>query len=315
MKWFEDFRKEMTAVFVQAETIVARFPQPFDTAGQRYLEQFTVLKEASSKNYICYLLPFWLSDATGLEPALNKKLALGSVFGMLYYFIMDDLIDSPNPECRQKLPLGHLFHYEFLSIFRELFPAPDCPIWNCYRVYDAQWAEAMIREKDSVYMRDVPLTLAHKAAPVKLTGMGALLLANHADLREEMERQVDQILVLLQLVDDWSDWQEDLLEGSYNALVALAAESLGPDPSVPSPDIIRKLIYDRGLLDRYVQMAEKLLQDQPQSRQRLTLPYMQAFGKFLLNGLSQEAAKIRKEKQLLESGGLFYYLSKNLQNS
>ncbi|WP_159881763.1 hypothetical protein [Paenibacillus puerhi] len=312
MEWFEDFHEEMIAVFTEAETMVARFPQPYNAMGQHYLDKFTVLKEASSKNYICYLLPFWLSDLTGLSPAFNRRLSLGSVFGMLYYFILDDLMDSPRPDCRDKLPLAHFFHYEFLTVFRELFPDAGSPLWLHYRDYDAQWAEAMSRETDHAYMQARPLTLAHKAAPVKLTASAALLLADRADLREVVNSCIDEVLVLLQLADDWSDWEEDLQEGSYNSLIALAADSPGEERGELSRERIRKLIYDRDLPQRYVHLARSRYQ---QAIPLLAeLPYLQHFSRFLLDGLARDAAHIQEEQKKMESGGLFYYLSKNSQN-
>ncbi|MEK8128143.1 hypothetical protein WMW72_09535 [Paenibacillus filicis] len=310
MEWFEKFREEMNVVFAQAEQIVARFPPPYHQSGQHYLDQFTVLKETSSKNYICYLLPYWLQNLTGLDTGINRRLALGSVFGMLYYFIIDDLMDSPTPDCREKLPLGHLFHYEFLSIFRELFPAADSPLWHAYRTFDAQWAEALVREKDSLAMQDKPLALAHKAAPVKLTATAALLLANRPELQGELNASIDRVLVTLQLADDWTDWEADLLEGNYNALLALASPSLAAIHSL-SADNIRKLIYDGDLADRYVRLAQEY---RMQAAETLSLPDLQAFHDFLIDSMDRDATRIREAQDSLTAGGLFYYLSKNLQN-
>ncbi|NRF92308.1 hypothetical protein HQN89_14945 [Paenibacillus frigoriresistens] len=123
MNWFLAHEKDLADVFAEAEHIISTFPTPLDHLGLAYLATFDGRKEESTKNYICYLLPYWMKDITELPPESMNKLSLANVFVMLYYFIQDDIMDSAKGEHKDKLPLANLFHMQFLSIYREMFPA------------------------------------------------------------------------------------------------------------------------------------------------------------------------------------------------
>ncbi len=58
MDWFIAHKKDLDDVFPEAEHIVRAFPAPLDHLGLAYLAKFDGSKEDSTKNYICYLLPY-----------------------------------------------------------------------------------------------------------------------------------------------------------------------------------------------------------------------------------------------------------------
>jgi hypothetical protein len=189
-------------------------------AGIAYLKKFSVLEEDSTKNYICYLLPFWVKELTGITNEEARKLSLANVFIMLYFFIQDDLMDTAPVEWKQQLALGNLFYLEFLEIYRDEFPS-DSPFWLYFRTYITEWADSVTNENDQDYFKHQPTRVATKASPLKLASTGALLLSNKADTIDIVTDFIDHVLVTLQMVDDWVDWQDDLEEGSYNCLLSM----------------------------------------------------------------------------------------------
>lgn len=66
MEWYFAYKDELEKVFRQAEERTSTFPAPFQQEGLDYLARFNPLREDSTRNYICYLLPFWLQELTGL---------------------------------------------------------------------------------------------------------------------------------------------------------------------------------------------------------------------------------------------------------
>jgi hypothetical protein len=307
--WLEAYKEDLREVFSEAERIVNRFPSPIDRMASAYLEKFSVLREGSNKNYICYLLPFWTREATNLDAAVYRRLSLANVFVMLHFFIQDDLMDSKTPNCRDMLPLANFMQHEYMNIFRAMFP-PESLFWHYYQTYLSEWADAVIHENDRDYFAHESGKLAHKASPVKLASTGSFLLAEKPEFIPMVSQNVDAALVTLQMVDDYADWQEDMSDGAYNSLVSFAQNSVPEQPITES--LMRKLIYDRGLLDAFAELAvghHRSLTGLP-----FKLPDIVSFHHSLVESLTGAAACIAEEKKKLESGGFYYYLSK-IENS
>jgi hypothetical protein len=107
-----------------------------------------------------------------------------------------------------------------------------------------------------------PLRTAGKAGPVKISSTGALLLTGRQDQVEKLEQAVDIVLMTLQMSDDYTDWKEDLAEGSYNGLLAMIAAEEPSKAALTEKDA-ENAIYLRGCMKRFAQLAsihhEKLL--------------------------------------------------------
>lgn len=309
MNWFLAHEKDLADVFAEAERIVSVFPAPLDQLGLTYLATFDGRKEDSTKNYICYLLPYWMKDISELPPASMNKLSLANVFVMLYYFIQDDIMDSAKGEHKDKLPLANLFHMQFLSIYREMFPAGS-PFWSYYETYITEWAEAVSNEQQSDYFHHDIGKVAKKASPVKNASTGALLLANQAHLIPVVTAAVEQTLITLQMLDDRADWEEDLEEGSYNCLLASLRKhlQLSTDSTV-SPEMVKQQLYVHDFLDMYGQIAnthhEQLLGLQ------ISMTQMINFHDSLVQNIQKVALEIKENRKMLALGGLYYYLSKS----
>ena len=94
MNFYQEFETELTQVFAETEMIISKFPEPLNKEGLAYLDKFNVLKEGSTNNYICYLLPFWLMDMLPIDRETCIHLSRTNILAMLYFFIIDDRMDS-----------------------------------------------------------------------------------------------------------------------------------------------------------------------------------------------------------------------------
>ncbi|MFF2483382.1 hypothetical protein [Paenibacillus sp. NPDC058071] len=303
MEYFKPYEEDVRTVFEEVRAKIGRFPEPFSTLGQQQLEHYDPFKADSAKNYICYLLPYWMTDAVPLSRKQAGQLTTAGLFYMLYYFIVDDAMDADREHTGDLLALGHLFHIESQLLFQELFPG-DSPFWSYMRKYVQEWAVAVVSEKKDDYFQIDPLLLARKAAPVKLYSTGAMLLTGQPAFIDIAEQWVDRALTVLQMADDWQDWREDLENGSYNSLLSM----LGHYEHAQDSDAIMKEIHLHMALDRFL---ERLALWPPLPSSALKLPYLSTFSETIVNQLVNTAARIRERKADLLAGGLHHYLKHN----
>ncbi|RCX20555.1 hypothetical protein DFP94_103286 [Fontibacillus phaseoli] len=310
MKWLSPYEHELHLAFTEAEAILATFPESFRKPALDYLDKFHVLKENRSKNYICYLLPFWLQEHAGLASGDVRRFAVANIFGMMYYHLIDACMDEPEAVMAQQLPLAEFIHLEFVQIYSGYFPGGS-PFWTYFKKYVSQWAEAVSGEKTSDFYHDDPVRMGHKAAPVKLTVAGSMLLVNREADIPRLEEAVDNVLVTLQLLDDWQDWEKDLNEGSYNALVSIVQSELKiPRERRPAPEEIRQAITVQSVLANLAEHAER--NHESLVKYRTLVPGLYQFHESLRDNLKEGAIEIENERNLLQRGGLGYWLSKNM---
>ncbi|RJG25624.1 methionine synthase I [Paenibacillus thiaminolyticus] len=307
MEWFDDYKKDMEAIFTEAARLISSFPAPLQEMGLHYLEKSNPLLTESS-NYICYLLPFWLQEATGAERSDCRRLGLAGVFMMLHYCLLDDVMDSPEQGGWHKtLALGHLCYIEYERVYRELFPACS-PFWHDFNRYSAEWAEAVSMELEHDFFLSDRIRVAHKASPVKLSAVGAAFLGGAEHLLPEITAAVEIVLVTLQMSDDTEDWEEDLQEGSYNCLLSWIRSMKNRPPGAPlMPDEVRQAITVSDALQGYAAIAA----ENHARLQQLSFasPHLLAFHQAMVDSLRQEAEYIYEERNKLMSGGFSYILS------
>lgn len=312
MDWLHDYEDELRLVFQESRRVIAGFPEPLNTGGLSYLDQFNVFKAGSHKNYICYLLPYWLQESCGLSIPLTRQMSVGNVFMMLYFFLQDDLMDSSEASAAQLLPLANLLYVEFLNIYRPLFPA-DSPFWSFYGRYISEWADSVNGEAGGDYFLSDRLRISHKASPLKLTSTAALLLSGQPARISEAEEMIHNVLLTLQMLDDYEDWEQDLEEGTYNCLLSLARCHAGDDCGPLNKSAVKDFIYTTGGLAAYAATAQA--SHTKLEACTLDLPHLRSFHQVLVKNLQHIAAAIEAEKQLLQGGGLNYWLSKHMNLS
>ncbi|GAB6991595.1 hypothetical protein [Paenibacillus pini] len=311
MKWLEAFEVDLRYVFEESEFIITKFPESFREQGLLYLQSFHALGEGSSKNYICYLLPFWMSDMTNLSNETCRRLSVGNIFAMLYFFIQDDIMDTRLPPGKEKLALANLYYITFLEIYHSFFPS-DSPFWHLFQQYIYEWCVGVTSSYGQENVMDKPLRLAAKASPIKLSSTAALLLAKQPELITPVSDLLDHVLVTLQMADDWADWREDLEQDSDNGLLSMI-HSLVPHTSQLSYEVVHQYITLKSAMKLYVNTATLMQEYVIQTN--LPLPHLISFHTYLLNALQKDAENIEEEKNSLQKGGLYHWISKNALGS
>ncbi|MDQ8738789.1 hypothetical protein [Paenibacillus sp. LHD-38] len=308
MEWFTRYKAQLAQVYSMAEARIALFPEPLNTIGLVYADKFNPVKHESGKDYICSLLPYWVKKPSGISDSQCEKLALANVYGMLYFFIQDDVMDSqPSLGWKEQLALGNLLLLEMFGVFRELFPSHSL-FWSYYHRYVTIWAESVTNEhRDDYFIRN-PIRTAGKAGPVKIACTGALLLTDRTELIEKLEHAIDIVLMTLQMADDYADWKEDLADGSYNGLLAMIASNRTADTHLTEKEAENE-IYIRGCMKPYIQRSIKnhtnLLALETETDELVD------FHSYIMNHLIHTYETIESNKKHLIKGGFNYFLSRN----
>lgn len=309
MDWYQKYKTQLQAIYAEAEIAIAAFPAPLHEIGLVYADKFNPVKHDDGKDYICTLLPYWMKEEAGITDEQCHSLALANVFGMLYFFIQDDVMDgTPDSGWKSKLALGNLLYSEMFRVLRELFPSHS-PFWSYYDRYVTEWADCVVNENKDNYFVLQPLKTAGKAGPVKIASTGALLLGGKEERVALVEEAVDIVLMSLQMSDDWADWKEDLQDGSYNGLLAmLQADRDHAVVTAPlTADIVETEIYVKGCLNRYAAIAAQ--NDERLRSMKLASSELYDFHRYIFEHLTAAAARIDSNRELLLKGGLNYFLS------
>lgn len=312
MNWFKPFEDDLAAAFSACEARLSEFPAPLNQIGLSYLRKFDVFEQDSSKNYICYLLPFWMKERTALPADIYRDLSTANIIGMLYYFIQDDIMDSPHDgqssiDPKHHLTLANLLYYEFLTSYQPYFPA-NSEFWSYLKHYTHEWSEGVIHETREDYFKHDRAMVAKKAAPVKLGSTAALLLSDQADLIPRTNDVMNHVLLTLQMMDDWTDWKQDLADGSYNCLLSLFKSERGqPQDAVLTISEVQEAIFINNMLKPYAEIAAAthahLLSVD------IEAPHLISFHQTMVDELQNEANHIENSKKTLSFGGLNYHLS------
>lgn len=309
MNWLTRFEQDLSIAFDDAERIIAEMPEKFRNQAADYLDRFRILNKAGSTNYICYLLAYWLQETAKAKPEDSRRFTVAMIFVMMHYHLIDEVMDDPEARDQRKLPLANLLQLEFWKIYSGYYPASS-PFWDSYRKYTAEWAEAVAFENQSDFFQEDPVRIAHKASPVKLTVAGMLMLNGQEGLLPAFEKAVDLVLVTLQMLDDWEDWEKDIREGSYNALISEVQRELQiPRDRRPNPEEIKHALHVRDILFAYAERTDHNAAALDQTAPMLT--HLIEFHEYLRQSLQQGARSLREERELLAQGGLMYWLSKN----
>ncbi|TMV50284.1 hypothetical protein FE783_12075 [Paenibacillus mesophilus] len=309
MNWLEPYKKELVEVFAEAERLIAAFPAPLNERGLAYVSRFHPFRADSTKNYICYLLPYWLDhdSVENKDAAICSRMSLANVFVMLHFFIQDDLMDTAPTKWKEQLALDHLLHMQFLELYRPMFDSGS-PFWTYFRQYVTEWATSVSDEREREAFHDRPSRIAHKASPVKLASTGLLLLSGRSELIPDVSDMVDEVLITLQMADDWTDWREDLQQGSANTLIAFINRERRTAAELYEKDL-ETSIYVGGYLSRFAQLAVD--RHQRLKAYGLRLPHLIDFHEYLTANLLSAASTIERDKSRLLQGGFAYWLSKN----
>lgn len=305
MNAIDKYREEIAAVFEEASREMEGLPDEFRGLGQTLLAKSNPLANGGSSNLICFLLPYWMREVTGAPEALCRDLAVGNLFAMLHYFVLDDAMDGQegrSPQgLRKSLALGQLMHGMYRRRYTSHFPH-DSSLWTFERAYEEQWAIVVGGEgSEAVEPRDIA-RLAGKAAPVKLCATGVLHGSGQTERVRDIEQAVDLALAILQLSDDLEDWREDLADERRNAFLTLVRNKLALAESEPLTEpLVKRAIYRLGCVSELAAVAAELgtrLREIPNVPGSLL-----AFGEAIEREIRDYALEIDEAVEELAAGG------------
>jgi hypothetical protein len=307
MKEVDDFKDEIELLFDEASREMVELPDGLREMGQALLARCHPLRSGGKAKSISFLLPYWLQEETGAPIELCRDLSIGSVYVMLQYFILDDVMDGGGDRIqsagiRKSLSLAQMLGVMSRGRYARYF-APNSLIWSYERQYVEQWSTAVTREAlESVNPWDCR-QLAGKAAPIKLGAAGVLLWAGQTEQRiAEVEEAVDLALAVLQLSDDWVDWMEDLPEANRNSFLTIVKEKLaGSTPLELDEQSVKRAIYHRGAVLQLAEIAEHYqgrMRQIPQALARL-LTYQET----IVQHLRETAERIKRAVDDLAAHG------------
>lgn len=317
-EWMGRYEGEVARIFAEASAGLPALPASLTGLAAALLDKFNPVSSIQGAdggtNYICFLLPLWLKEQTGCEAEVCRDLAIGNVYAMLHFFLLDDAMDAAGAagagETRRPLALGQMFYEGFRRRYERYFPVGS-PLWQRYEAYLADWAAAVSEEGERLADPGDPAALARKSAPVKLCAAGLLELSGQTDRLPQTEEAVDLVLATLQLSDDWADWREDLAEDGErrNAFLTLVRRTLALAPEqLLDERTVNQAVYRKGCLHGLARLARDhhaVLTKLPNVPQALL-----SFHEEIVVGLERDARRAAElEEKLVLEGGLSVLLS------
>jgi len=319
----QDYQDEIELIFAKAAEGIQTFPAGLRELGLALLER-SYPKSGGGTNAISFLLPYWYGEQIGSARELCRELAVGNLYAMLHFFLLDDAMDGdPVQEgassrgsaytIRGALAVSQLLHDRFLASYQRHF-THDSLLWSYYRHYMEEWAAIVYAEATSPIDPNNPKQLAGKAAPVKLCAAALLIQMGLPERIPVAEQAIELVLAVLQLSDDWSDWTEDIhTDPNCNAFLSLVRDKLGLSDGVPlDGGLVKRAIYHKQVVEELAIIAEGY-------RERLQqLPHVPSalitFQQAMVGGLREDAQRIEKSILSLVSGGGFSHFLANSQN-
>lgn len=322
MEFFNDFYSDLQWVFKNCNRLISGYPEVLKSKGLDYLALYDVFNENSAKNYICYLLPFWVNYNCKLERDALRKISLANTFMMLFAFTQDDVMDNDigSLDKADMLSLGNLFFTDFIELYRDVLGA-DPRFWRYFRLHMRKWAEAVASEKrgfrisDNLLDEEILSVVSGKADPVKLAAVAVCVMTDREEWIDKFSMAVDRVLFSLQIADDCADWREDLKNRNTNLLLheVMRKYRVSNIESLNESDI-KTEVFLGDIMDIVV----KALRDNSKRLEEISLegnPYFKGFNQHLLDIMETNAKACNERKRAAELGGFFYWYEKNIVES
>jgi hypothetical protein len=314
MDCLHDFDKDLDWVLTSYKNKISSYSPVFRQGALNFWEKYNALHDDKKKNYICYLLPFWLWQTFQFDRDDCRKISLGNIFGYFYFLVQDAVMDTaPGEYHGDLLPLGNLFFLDFIGQYRELFTS-DSPFWSYLTKYFNVWADGVAWEREEhwdqtkEFSENDMIKVAQKAAPLKITNVAACLLSGNEMAIEPLSKLIDHALITLQLLDDWNDWREDQQKGNCTYFLSLVLKYCGLNNLAElNESHIIKAIYEGNLYQNIVAMVEKN-HEFLKSFSELPVSYLISYHEIFLKACKQILDEIHKEKEVMLQGGFAYWL-------
>lgn len=157
-----------------------------------------------------WYLPWWLTNAFGLDPGLGRQLVLSNLLGLVSIRLQDDLADGELatdlvPGAKE---LAAAAYEEALRVYGARFGAAS-PFWPFLDGTMATWRSGSNGTAS-----------ASRGAPLKIGAYACALLAGRMDVWPVLDRCLDRAVSALVQYDQFCDWESDLGAGRWNSFVA-----------------------------------------------------------------------------------------------
>jgi hypothetical protein len=210
------------------DELVDTFPSGLDSAVIRSYSRY----DYNSPGLLSLAaLPFWVGERFSQPYQVCMQMAVGNLFLLHCFQSFDFIVDNDRPDTsvRSQVVLGNLSYQMVMRHYQPFFPSTS-PFWERVQTYWKEWAESILWEVEQEGHRRafVPekaeehmMISAHKAAALKICPTGLALLADQQALIPSLEAGIDWMHATMQLLDDLTDWREDLQHCRYNAFLGL----------------------------------------------------------------------------------------------
>lgn len=312
-----DFDRELARVFDVCKRRMEAYPGVFQEAALGYLERYNVFRDGFNKNYICYVLPFWLGETLAVDREVCNKIAVAGVFKFFYFLVQDAVMDAgPGEYKADLLPLCNLFLMDFINDYRELFPSHSL-FWQAVKQYFTEWAYSTFWERDTFWtpsrlMDESDLKIiAHKAAPVKIINAAMAIMGGKPEVIGPLDTMIDIVLISAQLLDDCADWREDLKNGNCTYFLSRVMKYFNLDDfAALNQSLVQKAICFGDVFQELYAIVKKNQRQLKNARQP-SVPYLIAFHETFLRSFDELLSRVQKRKKAILAGGFDLWLDNN----
>ena len=205
------------------EQDIRTWPAHLQTEAKRYVALLTTDGFA----LITALLPYQMRDLLPSSAEITHQLSVAHVYGWWYYRVQDDALDGTTPAT--DFLCAHLALLKMVDIYTQL-GLTTSPCWAKFEAFNqlsagAYWLEMQSRFSDVTHLQTEQLKvwttglIINRAAPFYFN---TLAQGHLAGLEDDDDMQTRLLLALQgfnvarQIMDDASDWLDDLRQGQLN---------------------------------------------------------------------------------------------------
>ncbi len=316
MDFLHDFDAELKILMLSLEESILNYPDYFKEDAAKFLSAYNILDTNFNKNHLSFLLPYWIKKPLNLNDEACSRISRGFIPALFYFLVQDSVMDTVPGEYKgDRLPLGNLFLLDFLEQYRALFSSGSS-FWKYFNCYFTQWANSVTWEQreymnqSRVYSKEDLLLVAQKAAPLKIITAAACILSEKPEFIHELSSTVDHLVITFQMMDDLSDWKEDILQGNCTYFLSLVMEYCNiRELSSINSSHVRDALFFGDVLDKILKVAEENYEFIVNTTSH-RYPYLEAYHISLYNQLKSFHHNISEKKSNKLQGGFIDLLNK-----
>lgn len=228
---------------------------------------------------------------------LNKA----CLFGNLHTLILDDIVDNSTCLQYEKLKyiyIAKLYYLEYIYALKQLFNNEEC-YWKYLHKYEKQTYIALYHEESkhvfnlNAYGEEDLKFIGWKCAPVKSVMAGILSSAKRLDLLEYAEKMVDNASIGFLLLDDFRDWEEDLMRSRFTYPLTLSLLPLNKNIEYYAIEDLKKIVFKKLTIgQQYYDILDTVL-----NKLQEAMKYSEKFPTvgYFINAQMEKIKKIRLE--------------------